>query len=157
MTTQIRTDQLKDGLEFIKRDGSVSFINNISLGTNNINDVADPLFDTDVANKKYVDTVSGGSSGFTATEKLILELQLAFKVANASHFKELIFTSGQLTNVSIYTNSLKTTKLFNKDLTYTSGLLSQMILTRITDNKKITKNLSYDINNNLQTIDIIAS
>lgn len=96
-------------------------------------------------------------SGFSDSGKLILELQLAFKVANSSHFKELIFTSGQLTNISIYTNSGKAIKLFNKNLTYASGLLSQVLLTRISDSKTITKNLIYDGNNNLQTIDIIAS
>ena len=102
---------------------------------------------------------AGGSGVYSQSEKLAMEMEMSFKASNLSNFKELLFDSaGDLYNISIYTASDKITKLFNKDLTYDSaGDLSQVILTRISDSVILTKNLSYDGDGNLSTVNISIS
>tara|TARA_Y100000310_G_scaffold343740_1_gene452791 strand:- start:1052 stop:1393 length:342 start_codon:yes stop_codon:yes gene_type:complete len=101
----------------------------------------------------------GGDHTYSQAEKLAMEMEMSFKAANLANFKELVFdSSGDLSNVSIYTDSGKATKLFNKDLTYdSSGDLSQLVLTRITDSVVLTKDFSYDGDGNLSTINNVVS
>jgi len=97
----------------------------------------------------------GKDGTFTEAEKLILEMEMAFKVANLTNFKETTFSAGLLLNLSIYTDSGKGTKLFNKDFTYSTGQLTTVVLTRISDSVISTKNLLYNIDGTLLSIDTI--
>lgn len=56
----IATNKLADGANFIKRDGSVAFTGNQSMGGNNITNLATPSGNNDAANKAYVDTAVAG-------------------------------------------------------------------------------------------------
>lgn len=52
----IASSKLADGANFIKKDGSVAFTGNQSLGGNSITNLATPSGNNDAANKSYVDT-----------------------------------------------------------------------------------------------------
>lgn len=103
-------------------------------------------------------TAAGSGSGaFTSGEKLALELEMEFKAANLSYFKELGYTSGDLTALNIYTDTGKGTQLFGKTLSYdTSGNLANTLLTRITDSAKVLKVFAYDKDTNLASINVSA-
>lgn len=51
----IQLSKIEDGLELIKRNGSISFTGNVNLGDNKIVSLATPTSATDAANKSYVD------------------------------------------------------------------------------------------------------
>lgn len=102
-------------------------------------------------------TETSGSGVYTSSEKLALELEMEFKAANLSYFKELGYTSDDLTSLNIYTDTDKTTQLFGKTLSYDpSGNLVNTLLTRITDNAQVLKVFSYDGSGNLSTINVSA-
>lgn len=99
----------------------------------------------------------GGSGAYTSGEKLAMELEMEFKAANLSYFKELGYTSGDLTSLEIYTDTGKGIQLFGKTLSYdTSGNLANTLLTRITDSAKVLKVFSYDGDSNLASINVSA-
>jgi hypothetical protein len=58
--TTIRTEQLREGAEFIKRDGSIAFTGNVDLGNNRITNLTSPVGDNDAATKGYVDAARSG-------------------------------------------------------------------------------------------------
>ena len=63
----IETSKLADGANFIKKDGSVAFTGNQSMGGNLLTNVATPSAGTDAANKNYIDTaISNLNSLFDA-------------------------------------------------------------------------------------------
>ena len=100
---------------------------------------------------------SGGSGAYTNGEKLAMELEMEFKAANLSYFKELGYTSGDLTSLNIYTDTGKGLQLFGKTLSYdTSGNLANTLLTRITDSAKVLKVFAYDKDTNLASINVSA-
>lgn len=105
-------------------------------------------------------TSSQGASGsgvFTQIEKLAIEMEMAFKASQESYYKELIYSGDTLIDIEYWTDSGKTTKIFNKDLFYNqTGLLSKTILTRESDNSKLAKLLSYDISDNLTSVIVSA-
>ena len=107
---------------------------------------------------------SGGGSGvYTQSEKLAIELEMELKAAQASYYKEFAYEelpgnqTGDLLSITFYTSSSKTTTMFTKAFTYTAGALTQTLLTRISDSAILTKNLVYDIDDNLISIDVAAS
>ena len=104
-------------------------------------------------------TMSGGGTGaYSDAEKSAMELEMSFKAANLSNFKELIYSSALLSEINIYTDNGKTVKLFMKELDYdVSEKLSQITLTRISPNATLTKTLNYDVNDNLLNITISGS
>jgi hypothetical protein len=105
-------------------------------------------------------TVSGGggTGAYNDAEKSAMELEMSFKAANLSNFKELIYSSALLSEINIYTDSSKSVKLFMKELDYdASDKLSQIILTRINPNATLTKTLNYDVDDNLLNITISGS
>ena len=63
----IETSKLADGANFTKKDGSVAFTGNQSMGGHLLTNVSTPSTGTDAANKNYVDTaISGLNSLFDA-------------------------------------------------------------------------------------------
>jgi len=99
----------------------------------------------------------GADGAMSITDVAILEMEMAFKLANLTNFRETIYdTNGLLTNLSIYTNSSKTTKLFNKDFTYdVSEVLTTITLTRVSDSTILTKNLVYNVDGTLRSIEAV--
>lgn len=98
-----------------------------------------------------------GSGAYTSGEKLAMELEMEFKAANVSYFKELGYTDGDLTYLNIYTNPAKGTQLFGKTLSYDpSGNLANTLLTRTTDSAQVLKVFAYDNDSNLESINVSA-
>lgn len=56
----IETSKLADGANFTKKDGSVAFTGNQSMGGNLLTNLSTPSAGTDAANKNYVDTAIAG-------------------------------------------------------------------------------------------------
>jgi hypothetical protein len=56
----IESSKLADGANFVKKDGSVAFTGNQSMGNNKLTTVATPTDSGDAANKSYVDTLIAG-------------------------------------------------------------------------------------------------
>jgi hypothetical protein len=95
------------------------------------------------------------SSGtVTADEKDALELELEYRFGVVDRFKEYVYTGDDLTAINIWTDSGMTVQLFSKAFSYTSGNLTTITLTRISDSATLIKTLSYDMNDNLESIDI---
>lgn len=101
-------------------------------------------------------SASGGSGVYTSSEKLAIEMEMGFKAANDSYYKELSYVDGYLDNIGIWTDNTKVFKLFNKDLSYTDGNLTEVLLERISDSSKLLKILNYDGENNLSSITVSA-
>jgi len=82
---------------------------------------------------------------FDALAKAIseFELLLSFAAGNINNFKELTYSGSDLTNVSIYTDATKASKLFNKDLTYTGSNLTKVVTTNTSNGQVLTKVLAY--------------
>tara|TARA_R110000796_G_scaffold26536_1_gene73694 strand:+ start:82 stop:813 length:732 start_codon:yes stop_codon:yes gene_type:complete len=68
-------------------------------------------------------------------------------------YSELTYTSGDLTKIEYYNNSGKSLKYYTKTLTYSTGFLSQVVLTdNIQSSVVWSKALSYDSNGNLTNL-----
>ena len=101
-------------------------------------------------------SASGGSGAFTLLEKLSFEMEMEFKAVNLYAYKELTYNvQKQLTNIGIWTDDIKITKLFNKDLSYNAQKqLVRTDLTRISDGETMRKLFAYT---NKQLISITTS
>ena len=64
----IETSKLADGANFTKKDGSVAFTGNQSMGGNLLTNVSTPSAGTDAANKNYVDTAISGLNSLFDTK-----------------------------------------------------------------------------------------
>ena len=85
----IETSKLADGANFTKKDGSVAFTGNQSMGGNLLTNVSTPSAGTDAANKNYVDTaISGLNSLFDAKGSVKVATSTAGTLATS-------FTNGQ--------------------------------------------------------------
>jgi hypothetical protein len=107
---------------------------------------------------RYTGSPGGSGAGaYTVAEKLAMEMEMEFKVANASYFKQLGYTGGDLTSLDIYTDSGKGTQLFGKTFSYDpSGNLGNTLLTRITDSAQVLKVFGYDGTGNLSSVNVSA-
>jgi len=64
-------------------------------------------------------------------------------------YKEGVFNiTGDIIELDVYTDSSKITKLFHKVFTYAGDLVTELLITRIADGKKILKTFTYDIDDN---------
>jgi hypothetical protein len=108
--------------------------------------VAGALTDWKMLNDRVPSTIN-------EQEKLNLELEMAFKAAAISRYKELTYVGKTLTAVDIYTSAAKTVKLFNKTFAYVGKTLTKTVLTRISDGTTLTKDLAY-IGKNLISVTI---
>ncbi len=64
--------------------------------------------------------------------------------------------NGNLTNKDVYEDSSLANKLYEFTYTYTGDNLTQITVLRLSDSFTYNKVLSYDVNNNLTTIDLIT-
>ena len=64
----IETSKLADGANFTKKDGSVAFTGNQSMGGNLLTNLSTPSAGTDAANKNYVDTAISGLNSLFDTK-----------------------------------------------------------------------------------------
>lgn len=80
---------------------------------------------------------------YTPEEKSNLELQMAFRAAQLTNYKQLLYTGNNLTTVNIYEDNTLANLLFTKSLSYTGNNLTSVVLTRISDGAIVTKTLSY--------------
>jgi len=98
---------------------------------------------------------SGGSGVYSQSEKLALEMEMAFKALNINVYKEFTYysTSENLITIEYYTDTGKGTQLFTTDLSYnTSSQLTSSKLTRNSDSVTLTKSFIYDGVGNLTSI-----
>jgi hypothetical protein len=82
-----------------------------------------------------------------------LSLELQWTPNNPSFYTEPTYSAGIITKVDIWDSSSKTLHIFTKELTYNlDGLVTKVEITRLLDNIKLTKNLTYDVNGNVLTV-----
>ena len=70
----------------------------------------------------------------------------------SAFFAEFTYGSGLLTKIEYWNSTSKNTQYYTKDLTYTSGTLTQSVLTNNISSATQTKVLAYDNSGNLTTI-----
>ena len=107
-------------------------------------------------------TVSGGTGIYSQYEKFAIEMEMEFKAAQSSYFKELTYLGsgpliGSLVDIDIFTDNTKSIQLFHKDLYYNlSNNLGKTLLTRIADDSQVVKFLTYDVEDKLINIEVSA-
>jgi len=92
-------------------------------------------------------------TGIFEIQDNILDIQTEARTAGLTKYKELIYSSEILTQINIWKDNTKTIKLYQTDFTYNAGILSQIGITRISDNFTYTKTFNYT-NGNLTGINI---
>jgi len=94
---------------------------------------------------RYTGSAAGSGSGaYTTAEKLAMEMEMAFKAASLSNYREFAYVSGDLNTITIYTDDTKTVTLFTKDFTYNvGGDLTELLLTRDSDGSQLLKTFAY--------------
>lgn len=128
--------------------------------TENIEDVSinitptSNLLEVDVQETPIAVTINVSEYDAQIVSAILLELEMTNSLLR---FKEFTYNvSGDISNKSIYTNSTKSTKLYNVDYTYNvGGDLINTETTRVSDSFVFNKEFSYDINGNLISINII--
>jgi hypothetical protein len=99
-----------------------------------------------------------GSTQQWQNKKDRASLEDMYNYANANFYSELIYTGTQLTGIDVWVNSSRTTKLFERNLTYdTNNNLTQIVTKDVqttggSARHTLTKTLAYDTNNNLINI-----
>ena len=73
----------------------------------------------------------------------ILEFKTLFNVAQTTGYKELTYTSGDLTGVDVWITSGKATKLFTRVLSYTGADLTSVVTVNEQTAKTMTVTLVY--------------
>jgi len=104
------------------------------------------------------DGVDGITGAYSTCEKLIIEMEMEFKTSALCYYKEFTYSLSLLSNIGIWDDTVKTTKLFNKDLTYNaSKQLIEIELTRISDGATLTSTFTYNASNELISISKTAT
>lgn len=75
------------------------------------------------------------------------QLRLEFAFAQLYKFKEFLYTGDNLTQINIWTDSSKTTKLYQKVFAYSGSDLASITVTRISDSFTYTKTFDYTAGN----------
>lgn len=82
-----------------------------------------------------------------------LSLELQWTPTYTNFYTEPTYSAGLVTKVDIWSSPAKTLQIFKKELTYNlSGLVSKVEITRLLDNIKLTKDITYDVNGNVLTV-----
>ena len=71
------------------------------------------------------------------------ELELAFKQAYETEYKEPVYDGNVLTQINIYSNSSKDMLLFSKVFSRVNGVLSSIVIVDEISGKTLTKNYSF--------------
>ena len=108
-----------DGLKIVDGGTVLSVEDSASLPVNVSG--ADPVLSNHFVTKNYSD-----STYLTPADHLTID-QLVHLIAETS-YQEITRTGGQVTNVSYWTNSSKTIKIRETDITRASGQVSQIVL-----------------------------
>jgi ribonuclease HII len=71
------------------------------------------------------------------------ELEDSFKYAYSTYYKEGVETNGIITQINIWVDSGKSTKLFTKNFTRINGLVTKIELIDETNGNKLIKGFTY--------------
>lgn len=136
--------------EFLKWNDTLGvFIPVASSSTvNDIDDITNVDSSTVTDNQILVyDSLSGNwenkDQNLNETEKNNLELEGEYKLSSLNNFKELIYSGDNLTQINVWETPAKIVKIFEKNLSYTGGQLTQIVLTRVSDSEVLTKDFTY--------------
>lgn len=105
-------------------------------------------------NGKWVGKTLVAGEGDAVTLEHRIEIESMFKVAETTAYKELIYdqeTQTIITNVDIYTNNSKTTKLFSKVIGYNNGNITSISITDEVNSGTLNKTLVYT-DGNLESV-----
>tara|TARA_R110000744_G_C19319150_1_gene557422 strand:- start:664 stop:1560 length:897 start_codon:yes stop_codon:yes gene_type:complete len=81
-----------------------------------------------------------------------VEILIEEAITESDYYKEFTYLNGSLSKIETYSDNTKATKLFTKDLTFSSGVLIQISETNETASTTDTKNFVYDGSGNLINI-----
>jgi hypothetical protein len=70
-------------------------------------------------------------------------LQFGWNYQNPHYYTQMIYTGSNVTEIIYWDSPSMVTQIFTKAMTYTSGLVTQVVLTRISDSATLTKNIAY--------------
>jgi hypothetical protein len=80
-------------------------------------------------------------------------IDLDYKSRLSTYYHEISYTvDGDVDTIDVWLNNTKTTKLFTKAFTYTSGDLTQILITDVVTGATLTKQLVYNVDGNLKTV-----
>ena len=95
-----------------------------------------------LSSNDFTDTLKTKLDGLGAVDVETFALELARKNGENSYM-EMTYTGDDVTGVDYWKTSAKTTKLFTKVLTYTSGVLTSITVTDNQTSKVLTTTISY--------------
>ena len=107
----------------------------------------EPGFETDTERFKFGDgthhwnVLPYATGAFPAS----LELFLAWEQSYPTNYHTFSYAVGVLTDIDIYADNTLAVHIFNKHFTYTLGVLTQIVVTRISDGSTETKNFTYTL------------
>lgn len=147
----------KDGLNGINgKDGKngIDGTNGISIDKITYKNNTLYITLTDGTKKEFkmpVQYVGGGGYLIDNSFQNRTELEGMFKTAYPSSYKEFAYSDGNLSKIELYSNNLKTLKLFTKTITYSDGVLIRIELVDNINAIISTKDFAY-LDGNLQSI-----
>lgn len=74
-------------------------------------------------------------------------LQFGWSYNNPHYYTQLIYTGSNVTSIIYWDSPSMTTQIFTKAITYTGGLATSVLLTRISDSATLTKTIAYSGSN----------
>lgn len=80
------------------------------------------------------------SNNITSTDE---DLRFSLQFAQLTGYTKYTYTSGDLTKKEVFTDNTETNKLFNVDYGYSSGDISTVTVTRMSDSSTFTKTFGY--------------
>lgn len=98
----------------------------------------------DTLSNNYYQKISGswvlqGSFGFSDSESLFL----TWDILHPSYFKSFTYSAGNLTDIDLWTDNTETIHLFNKHFNYTLGVLTSIVITKISNSMTETRTFGY--------------
>lgn len=89
-------------------------------------------------------------------QEVLQSIDRELSILNKRGYSEFTYNgNNDLIKKEVWKDSTKAVKISTSDFTYTSGNLTELDVVRESDGFTYTKLFSYDINNNLTTIDIL--
>ena len=74
-------------------------------------------------------------------------MQFAWLYGSPHYYTQMIYTGSNVTQIIYWDSPSMVTQLFTKTITYTAGLATQVVLTRISDSATLTKTIGYSGSN----------